>query len=580
MSSRGATRSSGSPDVPADHMTGGDPLDPLQRVVAWRRHIFPLLILLLLLFFVVYPAARVIIESLAVKGNIGLAHYRDLVLNPYIFRKVWSSVLVAVGSACTSTLLGLVLAITVMKTALPLRRLFAVAAITPMILPSFVTALAYVFLVGRNGLLTYRLFHISWEVYSWRSVLILQSIGFTTITFLLISAALAGVDSRVEDAARNLGAGEWSILSTVTLPLVQPAIIGALLLVFLRSMADFGTPLIVGGRFDTLASASYNQLIGNYDMGMASAMNVVLLVICLGIFPLYNTLQDSGKVLATEGGGERKRLSLPVWANKALLGVSSAFTVAIFALVVSVFLAAFTKHIGSNFTLTLDHFRILPQQGWNSIRNTLLFAGATCVLMSLAGIIIAYIVHRTSFFGRRLVDLLATLPFAIPGTFMGIGFAIAFSQAPLVLSGTWTIIIICTVVRELPLGVRAGISVLMQMDHSLEDISANLGASRILTFFRIVVPQARYAILVSALYAFVASVKTLGAIIFLITPFNKVLAVDVFEATLRGEVGDAAALSIVMILVAVSGILAIYCIHRKEVASSWMKRVLRGHLPV
>jgi iron(III) transport system permease protein len=194
--------------------------------------------------------------------------------------------------------------------------------------------------------------------------------------------------------------------------------------------------------------------------------------------------------------------------------------------------------------------------------------------MSATGIVAAYFVTRVNFRGRSVLDSLATLPFAIPGTFMGVGYALAFSRPPLILSGTWTVIIACTVIRELPLGLRAGVSMLTQQDRSIEDASANLGASRVTTFLRIVVPLARPALLVSALYAFVSTVKTLGAIIFLITPSNKVLSADVFESVVRGDVGDAAALSMVVVVVSALGVLAIYAVSKREATETWFRKIL------
>lgn len=546
----------------------------------WRKYVLPVIVLLLLSLFVLYPTLSVLLKSLALKGQPSLDNYVAVFTRPYLLRTIWGGLLVAGGAAALSTLLGLIVALTVFKTNLPLRRLFTVAAVLPMIIPGFVNSLAYIFLFGRNGLITYKLLNLTWEIYSWRSVLILQTLGFTTTTFLLISAVLVGVDSQAEDAARNLGASEWEVLTTVTLPLIRPGLISALLLAFLRSMADFGTPFIVGGKFNTLATASYTQLIGTYNMEMASTLNVILLVFCLGAFWLYSRAQAAGAGVQIQAeSGERKALNLSRPVEAAMWAVSLLFSTIIFMLLVSIFLAAFTKHLGGNFTLTLEHFEILPQRGWNSTRNTLLFATVTSVMMSLSGIVIAYLVTRIEFRGRGLLDFLATLPFAIPGTFMGVGYALTFSRPPLVLSGTWAIVVACTVIRELPLGLRAGASVLAQQDRSIEDASANLGASRTTTFRRIIVPLARPALLVSALYAFVSTVKTLGAIIFLITPSNKVLSADVFEATVRGDVGDAAALSMVVVLVAALGVLAIYMISMREATQTWVRKVLTSRTP-
>ena len=515
-----------------------------------------------------------------VEGVLDPGKYRALFTEPHFRRTIGNSLGMAAGSSILSTLLGLVLALTTFKTLLPARRFFGVAAVLPFIIPGFVNSLSYIFLFGRNGLITYQLLNITWDIYSWRSVLILQTLGLTTTTFLLISAVLVGVDSEAEDAARNLGASEWEVLTTVTLPLIRPGLVSALLLAFLRSMADFGTPYIMGGRFTTLATASYTQLIGTYDMGMASALNVVLLLFCLGVFWIYSRVQRKGE--GVEVGGENagaQRLRLDSRIQHGMWLICMIFSVVILMLLASVFLAAFTKHLGGDFTFTLEHFRILPQRGWNSTRNTLLFAALTSLLMSLAGIVTAYLVKRMDFRGREWMNLFATLPFAIPGTFMGIGYALAFGRPPLLLSGTWAIVVSCTIIRELPLGLQSSASVLQQQDPALEDASANLGASRVGTFFNIILPLARPALLVSALYAFVSTVKTLGAIIFLITPSNKVLSADVFEATVRGDVGDAAALSLLMILMAALGMAAIFLISKRKATQSWIQNLLTSRTP-
>ena len=524
-----------------------------------RDYRVPALVWPVMLLFVAYPIVSVLQKSLMVDGTPGLGNYVTVFTQPHLFQTIWGGLLVSGSVAVLATLLGLALAVAVFKTSLPLRPLFAVAAVLPMILPGFVTSLAYIFLVGRNGLITYQWLGLSWDMYSWRSVVILQTLGFATTTFLLISAALTGVDSQAEDAARNLGASEWQVLTTITLPLIRPGLIGALLLAFLRSMADFGTPFIVGGKFNTLATASYTQLIGAYNMELAATLNVILLIFCLLAFWLFTRVQALNvDVRIKPEGGRIKPLRLRRPLNGVLFGVSLAFAVVMLLFAISIFLAAFTKHIGANFNPTLEHFEIFRQRGLKSTGNTLLFAAGTSLIMSVMGLLLAYWLTRLEFTGQRAVNLLATLPYAIPGTFMGVGYALAFSRPPLLLTGTWGIIITCTVMRELPLGLRAGVSLLLQQDRAIEDASADLGATRFITFRKIIVPLARPVLVVSALYAFVASVKTLGAIIFLITPGTKVLAVDIFEATVRGDVGDAAAFSVVAVVIAAMGSLGIY----------------------
>jgi iron(III) transport system permease protein len=254
--------------------------------------------------------------------------------------------------------------------------------------------------------------------------------------------------------------------------------------------------------------------------------------------------------------------------------ISFLYTVVIVLMFVAIIFAAFTKYLGGDFELTLEHIKILPNRGWNSTRNSLIFASITSLIVTAFGLILAYIRTRFKFRANKVLDLLATLPYAIPGTFMGIGYALAFSRPPLVLAGTWMIVVACTVIREVPMGLRAGVNVLMQQDRSTEDAAANLGASRLRAFFDVIVPAARPAILVTSLYAFIATVKTLGAIIFLMTPSNKVLSSDVFEATVRGDIGEASALSLVVILVCAAGTLLIFGINSREAAQKWFQSTM------
>jgi iron(III) transport system permease protein len=540
----------------------------------WREYLLPSVILLALFTFIIYPTLTVAAKSLTVDGQVSFANYAQVLTSPYLRRTIVNSLPVSIASAAISTLLGLIIALVVFKTDLPGRPILGLAAVLPMIIPGFANTLAYIFLFGRNGLITYKWLNLTWDIYSWRSVLILQSLALST-TFLLISSVLIGVDSRVEDAARNLGSSEWKVLTSVTLPLIRPGLIGAALLAFLRSMADFSTPYLVGGKFNTLATASYTQLIGTYNTEMASTLSMILLLICTVAFWLYTRAQAaSEKVRATTEGGKPKSLKLHKSVKWSMWTVSMLYALLTFMLLGSVFLAAFSKHLGGDSGFTMAHFEILPQRGWNSTRNTILFATVTSVIVSSMGIVMAYLLTRVEFRGRSALDLLATLPYAIPGTFMGIGYALAFSRPPLVISGTWAIVIACTVIRELPMGLRAGVSVLMQQDRSVEDAAANLGASKLRAFRDVIIPAARPALVVTSLYAFIATVKTLGAIIFLITPSNKVLSADIFEATVRGEVGDASALSIVVIVVAAIGMLAIYAINSREAAQEWIHNAL------
>jgi len=535
----------------------------------------PGLFLVLLGIFVVYPVINVFENSLSVDGELSLGNYIRMFTQPSFFKILWQSSLVALLVAVLSSGMGLIMAVVVLKTTLPFRRLFSFATIVPLIVPGFVATVAYIFLFGRSGLITYKLLGLDLDIYNWPSVVIVQCLDFTAMAFLLIMAVLVTIDSQVEDAARNLGASEWQVFKTVTLPLLKPGIIAAIILVFMRSMAAFGTVIFLGGPFATLASASYTQLIGAYNIELAATFNAVLLLVCLAAFWFFLKAQSSSnRIRAAFTGSSRKTILFPRPLRIAFWSICIIFTTFVLMILVSVFLAAFTRYIGTDYTFTLEHMTRALQRGSSGILNTLYFASAAAIAVSLAGIILAYVLTRTDFMGKGLLDLLATMPFAIPGTFIGIGYILAFNQPPLLLTGTWIIVMAVTIIRQVPMGLRSGAAVLSQQDRSVEEASSSLGAGRITTFIRIVLPMAGPAILVTALYAFVSTVQTLGAIIFLVTPGTKLLSIDVFEAVYKGEISVAAALSVIMLLLSAAGMLGIYLIQQRGKTTRWIQKVL------
>jgi iron(III) transport system permease protein len=344
-------------------------------------------------------------------------------------------------------------------------------------------------------------------------------------------------------------------------------------------MADFSTPLIVGGRFSTLASASYSQMIGAYNPGMASTLNAVMLVFSMAAFWLYTKFQASDNEARIEPGvAVQKPLVLNPVLRTFMMLISLLFAVGVLALLGSVLMAAFTKHLGANNIITLEHFRTIGMRGAGAMLRTVFLAGGTSILVALGGMGLAYTLTRSAVPGKKLIDFIATLPFAVPGTFMGIGFAMAFSHPPLILSGTWLIILASTVIRTLPVGLRSAISLLGRQDRSIEEASVSLGASRFGTFWCVVVPSMRPALVAGSIYTFISTVQTVGAIIFLVSTDKKLLSVEVFESVSNIYIGQSAALSTIMLTIAGAGGVLIFIMGQKEGAISWLRRSLTANV--
>ena len=513
-----------------------------------------------LLIFVIYPVSCVFLKSFYGDSGFTLKYYVEFIKNPYYYNILKNSLMVAFLSTTLSLFMGLLFSLLIFKTDIKGKIFLKFAVLLPIITPGFINSLSYVFLFGRHGLITHGLLGLEPNIYGWGSVVILQSIDYTTTAFLIISAVLLGISSNLEDAARNLGSSEFEVFKNVTFPLLLPGILSAGLLIFMESMADFGTPIIVGGSFNTLATASYFEIIGNFNMPMASTLSVILLIPSLILFALYNRLYKEY--------GQKNMMVKPYLIKgryKLLLSLlPTIFAIVVYMLFSAVFLASFTKGFGYDYSFTLEYFKKALQDGIPALKNTIIFALSSSLLVGILGMAFAYIIVRDRFFGRKILDLTILLPFGIPGTFMGIGYLLAFNSEPLLLTGTSLIIILNCVVRKLPFSYKTGYATLSQIDKSIEEASFNLGANKLKTFYKIVLPMLKPAIIFSMIYTFVATIKTLGSIIFLITANTKVLSAMVFEATINNDFGVAACYSLMMIILSVIGVLLIWKLKGKS----------------
>lgn len=506
-----------------------------------------------LLIFIVYPILAVFSQSFYGSNGFTLEYYSRFFNDPYYVTILKNSLVVAGFSTIISLTLGLIFSIIIFKTDFQFKNFFKVAVFLPIITPGFISALAYVFLFGRHGVVTYGLLGLEPNIYGWKSVVIMQSIDYTTTAFFIISAVLLGISREFEDSARNLGSSEFQVFKKITLPLLLPGILSAGLLIFMQSMADFGTPIIVGGNFNTLATASYFEIIGRYNTEMASTLSIILLIPSVILFSLYTKYHKGyGLKKSKIANYSFSRL------QKLIIGVPALFfSIIAYALFSAVFLASFTKSFGHNYSFTLEYFFEALNSGTLAIKNTLWYSLSSSILVAILGIFYSYIIYKRRFFSRKIMDFIVTLPFAIPGTFMGLGYLLAFNNYPILLSGTSSIIILNCVVRKIPFSFKTGNSVLSQMENSLEEASLNLGADQFKTFYKVVLPLLRPAIVFSMIYTFIATIKSLGSIIFLITANTKVLSAMVFESTINRQLGVGACYSMFMVILSVIGILGI-----------------------
>ncbi|MDB9800639.1 iron ABC transporter permease [bacterium] len=448
----------------------------------------------------------------------------------------WNSLFLAVLVGLITTTLGLIFALVVTRSGFRYKRALRALTVLPIITPPFVIGLALILLFGLSGAVTtffsdaFGIQPTRW-LYGLPGVLIAQILAFTPIAFLVLIGVVEGVSPSMEEAAQTLRATKWQVFKTVSLPLMRPGLANAFLLGFIESMADFGNPLVLGGNFDVLSTEIFFAIVGaQYDQGKAAVLAMVLLCFTLGAFYAQRFWLGKKSYTTVSGKGDSgmhphmpRALSIPVLA---LAMIWAAFTMVVYAMI---FYGSVVELWGVNNSLTFKHYFTafsfsFEESGirwsgaaWDSFWTTLKIAGIAAPLTAIVGLITAYLLTRQTFAGKNAFEFGTMLSFAIPGTVIGVSYILAFNVPPIEITGTGIILVVSFIFRNMPVGVRAGIASMSQLDKSLDESSLTLGANSWQTFRRIILPLLRPAILAALVYSFVRAMTAISAVIFLVS---------------------------------------------------------------
>ncbi|MDC0084896.1 iron ABC transporter permease [Oceanospirillaceae bacterium] len=448
----------------------------------------------------------------------------------------WNSLFLAVCVGFLTTVLGLIFALVVTRSGFRYRRAVRALTILPIITPPFVIGLALILMFGLSGSITqffsdlFGLEPTRW-LYGLPGLMIAQVLAYTPIAFLVLIGVVEGVSPSMEEAAQTLRASRWQVFKTVSLPLMRPGLANAFLLGFIESMADFGNPLILGGNFDVLSTEIFFAIVGaQYDQGRAAVLAIVLLGFTLSAFFAQRKWLGKKSYTTVSGKGDSgvhplmpRALAIPVLAIAAIW---STFTVTIYGMIVY---GSTVKLWGVDNTLTFKHYvtafsvRITEKgwqwtgSAWDSFWTTIQIATIAAPLTAAVGLITAYLLTRQSFRGKNAFEFGTMLSFAIPGTVIGVSYILAFNVPPIELTGTGAILVISFIFRNMPVGVRAGIASMSQLDKSLDESSLTLGANSWQTFRKIILPLLKPAILAALVYSFVRAMTAISAVIFLVS---------------------------------------------------------------
>lgn len=509
-------------------------------------------VILSLLIFIVWPLYDVFKESfLTQDGSITLKYYKEVLSQTETRKVLGNTLILGIFVSLISTVIGFLFAYADAYINIKFKKLFNILTILPIVSPPFALAMSFIMLFGQRGFVTYNLLHIKdANVYGFWGLAIVQILTFFPVAYLVLAGLLHQIDPSYEEAARNLGATRGYIFRTVVLPLVKPGIANAFLLVFIQSVADFGNAMVIGGNFTTLAAKTYLQAMGNYDLKGGTALATILLTISIVMFVLQKYWVGNKSYVTVTGKPSRQRDYIT--EKSIIIPVQIAcLLICVFIMILYILIpyGSFVNLWGIDYTPTLKHYNYIMGLGLKPIIDTTILSLISMPITGVLGMVIAFLIVRKKFLGRRAVEFISMLSMAVPGTAIGMGYILAYNKEPLILTGTSIIIILAFIFRSMPVGIRSGVASLQQIDPAIEEAAQDLGANSFKVFTSVTIPLIKSAFFSGLVYSFVRSMTAVSAVIFLVSAQYNLLTVTIMSQVDVGRLGVAAGYSTILIVI-------------------------------
>ncbi|MEJ7758832.1 MAG: iron ABC transporter permease [Gemmatimonadaceae bacterium] len=520
---------------------------------------FPVLVLLM--WTVAFPNIAVIAGSF----ENGLGHWREFLASPSDREALTTSIVISLASVVASLMIGVPLAFLLSRFEFPGRKVLRGVATLPAALPPLVGVIAFLFLYGESGIVTrtvqtiFGMDEAPWRLTGVWAIIFVHAYTMYVYVFLFVSAGLERFDTTLDEAASGLGASSWTRLRRVTLPLLTPALAGSMLLVFMTSLGSFSAPYVFGGGIRVLSTQIVASKL-NGSLGLAYVETTVLAISAVAGLALFRWLERKRKYTSS-GKGSATRKAVGSRRAAVIAAVMAAVVVVVLILphlmVVLVSFAvdgAWTTQVLPP-QYTLDNYRQLftDPQLWRPIVNSVSMATVATAANVVVCSVAAYLIVLRKFNGRRLLEVLVALPWAIPATAIALGLAATFNRndpgaGRVLLVGTFWILPLAYFIRGIPLVSTAVEGSLRQLDPSLEDAARGLGASWWLTMKRVVLPAARPGLVAGALLAAVTAVGEFVAGVVLYTHANRPISIEILAQLRALAFGTAASYSVLLIV--------------------------------
>jgi iron(III) transport system permease protein len=534
------------------------------------------LALLFLMLLVLYPSLVLLWNSFQVNGQFSLGNFQELT-QQRVLTALRNSLYVSFWGAVGGTTLGVFLAWILTRTDTPFKRVLHVLLIIPYLIPPFIGAIAWVYLLGPVGYINQFFRSVMgsplFVIYGEGGVILVMILYTYPIAYLITRGPMQQLNPALEEAARISGANTWRTLRDITLPLLWPNISASALLIFMSNMSNFGIPAVIGfpRRYFVLTNEIYTMIL-NYDrpnnLQIAAAMSLSLALFAVVIMILEHQLRARRRFTALTGKSEQPRLIQLGAARFVLLAfVVGVILLAVVGPVSAIFAVSVTPAPGVPLTVENATFRHYEEmfslpKAQRAFTNSLFLAVSAATLVTVLGFLLAYLFERRRIYGRRVLGTLVLLPYAIPGTVVALAMILAFLRPLPVLNialyNTIWILLVAYVARFLTFGVQSTSAAFEQLDPSLEEAARISGANTLQTFRDITVPLLRTSLIAGWFLAFMPSLTELTLSILLFSVNNETLGQVVFGLHQEGKINVTAAMAmlVVVFVVAVNALAA------------------------
>ncbi|MFN4087846.1 MAG: ABC transporter permease [Alphaproteobacteria bacterium] len=523
-----------------------------------------------LLFLVVSPMAKLFLVSFETRGTgeFTLSNYVTAYGRPRYVDALINSLALGGLSALLSLIFALPMAWAVSRTDMPFRGLTWGVVLGAFIMPPYLGAIGWILLAGPNaGWLNQAWTWITGSpgsivnVYTFFGLALVIALNSFPFIFIFVKAALDMVSSEMEDAANILGAGTWRTMLTVTLPLVWPAILAGVIIVFLETISLFGTPAIIGipARINVVTTQLWQFFEFPTRVEVAAAYSIPLLLITVALIWVQRlVLSRKGFVSQTGKGGERRPVQLGPWRWLLFGWCGLVGLLAVAMPTVVLVQASFAKAWGRGFSfdnLTLRNYQYLifdHDMAMRSVWNTVYFSAAAATFALIVALLVAYIQHRKLVPFGGVLGFLAMAPFVIPGIVMAIGFYAAYASPPMALYGTAALMIIAFTARFLPIAYANCSAAVRTVHPEMEEAVRILGGGRMRAIRSVVAPLMKKSLFGAWLIVFIIATRELSAAVFLVGPNTRTMSVMLYDLSEEGNFEVLAALGGILLVITIA----------------------------